>query len=219
MKKRSAQGGNEAFTLIELLVLITVVVLLAAVLIPTVDRPGRPHRERCINNLRQIDISYALFLMDHRDKYPWELSIQRGGVSEQDGGTVTGQFQVLSNYVRDTKIFTCITDTSRRAAANYETMNDTNLSYFVNIAVSLRNSHSPANSILLGDRNLQVNGVRVTTGLFLLARAAEVDWTTELHADGGNLAFVDGHAEFSPKQRLTTFFHQQTIATNRLLIP
>jgi prepilin-type processing-associated H-X9-DG protein len=47
----------------------------------------------------------------------------------------------------------------------------------------------------------------------------DLDWTGEFHPSGGNLAFVDGHAEWSETKELNSLIQRQPIATNRLCVP
>jgi prepilin-type processing-associated H-X9-DG protein len=111
----------------------------------------------------------------------------------------------------------CPAETRRSGVTNFNNLTRNNLSYFLNGDVSL--SNLPNASISAGDRNLQANGQPVSPGLFVLTTNLDVSWTHELHRIGGNVAFADGHVEFSRTTGLNALVQRQSIATNRLLVP
>ncbi len=62
---------SAAFTLIELLVVMSIIMILASMMLPSLHRAKEQARLlTCINNLHQIGISLRLYVDDHGDKFP-----------------------------------------------------------------------------------------------------------------------------------------------------
>jgi len=64
----SFQAG---FTLIELLVVIAIIAILAAFLLPVLARARQKGQQIvCLSNLKQVGLTFAIYLGDHRDHFP-----------------------------------------------------------------------------------------------------------------------------------------------------
>ncbi len=220
MKTSGAQSNQNGLTLIELLVVIAVIAVLAAMLLPTLSGSHRSPRMKCFSNLRQIDLGFLMYQSDFGGKYPMQVSAQDGGTSEFIFTShVFPHYEKLQKYIPSQsfhKLLICPADKSRKAATNSEAFHDLNISYFLNVDCS---TISPAQSFLLGDRNLKNNGVAVTAGALNVTTNSNMSWTEEIHPKGGNLAFADGHVEMCKSENLNNFIRQQPLATNRLAIP
>ncbi|HTV40751.1 MAG TPA: prepilin-type N-terminal cleavage/methylation domain-containing protein [Candidatus Sulfotelmatobacter sp.] len=61
-------SARSAFTLIELLVVVAVIAIIAAILLPVLNRAQESGRNiTCLNNLRQLEICWHLYLEDNND--------------------------------------------------------------------------------------------------------------------------------------------------------
>ncbi|HEY9510843.1 MAG TPA: type II secretion system protein [Verrucomicrobiae bacterium] len=205
-----------AFTLIELLAVVFLIVIIAALLIPTGPHPSKSTTIMCLSNLRQLSLGSILFSEDHGGKYPWQTSVTNGGSLELiDKNLTYPHWLTLSNYALQPKLFVCPTDELKHIAPNFSEFGESNVSYFVNLD-AVTNS---VESVLAGDRHLQSSGVPVKPGLFIAK--TNVSWSKELHGQNGSLgvlAFGDGHAVIA-KQNVGTFFAAEVMLTNRLQVP
>jgi len=65
-----ANGGG-GFTLIELLAVIAIIAILAAMLLPALTRAKmKAQGTSCLNNLKQVQLAWAMYCDDHQDRMP-----------------------------------------------------------------------------------------------------------------------------------------------------
>jgi prepilin-type N-terminal cleavage/methylation domain-containing protein len=186
---------RNGFTLIELLIVIAIIAILAALLLPTIERVrARARRAQCISQLRQIGIAFLSFSHDHTDLLPMKVSTNFGGSREfvEAANRVAGDFyfafrhfQVLSNYLANARILVCPVD-RRASATNFAGLGNENISYFANVAASAGDS----DSMVAGDANLVDATPRIGLG-----GGRRLLWNGERHHLAGNVLFGDAHVE------------------------
>ncbi len=198
-KKLAAEKLAAGFTLVELLVVIAIIGILAALLLPVLNKSQmRAKRIWCENNLRQQGIAFHVFAHDHNSLFPMAVRMADGGSLEftENGYLVNGpfyfsyhHFQVMSNLLVSTKLVVCPMDINRQAAVDFGIMQNTNLSYFVGADAD----YNKPMSILAGDRNL-VPTAQSPTIIYDNA-GARLQWDDQLHDKKGNVLFADAHVE------------------------
>ena len=220
MKVTASNRVPDGFTLLEGLVVIAIILVVIALSIPAIDRSGKSTVAACMNNQKQIVLAQVIWSSDHNNSYSWRVAADKGGTLDfAANGDAARHFQVLSNYNLKPKSLICPTDRAKVEAASFAALDDSNLSYFVNLDATTNN----AEIILTGDRHLQVNGQPVKPGLLIPGPNVSLGWTRELHTKSANvplgvMCFADGHAE-PVKEKLTAYFARQHQVTNRFAIP
>lgn len=221
MKMRSSRGAVQALTKVDLLIIVAVLALLVALILPATQRARIGGGSACFGNLRQIGIVLSEFAGDNNGRYPPQVSVTNGGSMELiSTGNPAPHFQTLSNYIQGYwGNFHCPRDYSRQPATNRAVLMVSNVSYFL----SMDATPEATNMILAGDRNLQLAGKSVKSGLFTLLTDADLGWTGDIHpAPGGrprgNILFTDAHVE-SLGTNLPAAIRRQALPVNRLAIP
>ena len=224
LKTTSARRGDAS--LLDLLVMLIAVAIVVAVFLPMFAKSrARPKRINCVNNLKQVGLSFRMWAGDNDDKYPAQVSTNAGGAMELvASGAVYPHFTVMSNELSTPRILICPTDAKRNYATNFTTaLRDANISYFVVPEAS----ETVPEMWLSGDRNLATNTVPLKRGLFTMPTNRVMSWTAQMHNLNGNICFADGSVQQYSSTRLyqsiTNALQAYSVVTNntsfRLAIP
>jgi prepilin-type N-terminal cleavage/methylation domain-containing protein len=200
MKASRNNGENGAFSIIELLVVIAIVATLASLLLPALSQAKViAKRIQCVANLKETGLAFHLFLHDHDNKLPMQVSTNFGGSLKfiQASYLVAGElyfqfhsFQTLSNDLREPALLVCPAYQARFPAASFSGIQDINISYFVGATAD----YASPNSTLAGDRNIR-NAAAGATSIVRLNNGTPICWSGELHAFKGDILFSDGRVD------------------------
>lgn len=225
-RREPARGAGAAgFTFIELLVVIVVVALLAALLLPALVRQRQLVQGlQCTSNLKLLGQAFKV-------RPAWSGGEARVGAGTNSAITTDpvsaeqtfDRFLGLSNETsrlhmeRDLaytpKMLVCPADTRRPIRSFQEPIQNSNLSYFLN--VDLRDD--APQMFWAGDRNL-TNSKGIQSGLMVLRPACAVGWTQALHNRNGHVLLGDGCVQQLHDSGLRGAL-QKSGLTNRLAVP
>lgn len=212
---------RNGFTLIELLVVIAIIAILAGLLLPALGRAkGKAHQIGCLNNYRQLQLCWQMYVDDHDDALPPNATLSGGdragwiattatwiqGNAWTDTTSSNIEQGVLFPYNRSVKIYKCPSDRS--------TVRDQGkISRSRSVAMNMFMNHIPVPSdrtcwhnysqikdpppvkafVFIDEHEHSIDNAR-----FALAGREEwrwIDFPATRHDNGCVLSFADGHAE------------------------
>ncbi|MBL9172701.1 MAG: hypothetical protein JNL10_04130 [Verrucomicrobiales bacterium] len=203
-------------TIFEVLAAAMAVVVIAVVITPMVFRRNG-QRPNCVNNLKNIGLSFEIFATDNGGAYPFQVSVREGGSREWvPTRQAWRQFVCLSNELSTPKILNCPKDRDRVRATVWSKFDNRSLSYFVNLSARTSNS----SMVLSGDRNLTLDAKPVSPGLVMIGPQPNVGWNPKVHKRAGNLILTDRSVLQTTTAQVNCAFQNSNFALpNLLLVP
>ena len=110
-------GRRHGFTLIELLVVISIMALLMAILVPSLNHAReQSRRTACATNLQQIGVGFRGYLNESSDRLPYASYMPSVGPAPLDAGSKPIYFAdvMLPFLGKQAKVFECRSDTPGR---------------------------------------------------------------------------------------------------------
>jgi len=179
----------------ELAVVLSVVTFLGVIIFSALPKAkAKTSLVKCRNQLKSTALSFKMFAGDTGGLFPFAVTNSPAYLDSSNAWT---HFQTISNELGSTKILICPADVARfkTGAATFTsqsnglvTLQNKAVSFFVNVDASETN----ASMILIGDRNLLVNGKPTTNTQLTIPGTALLQWNADMHRSIGNVALCDG---------------------------
>jgi len=213
-------GSRRGFTLIELLVVIAIIAILAAMLLPALSSAKtKAHSIRCLSNLKQLQLAWIMYAGDNKEKIPQNIASNSGRLAGNpldpnaqpgmpNASWVLGDANTLNDlflthgliypYANNSDLYKCPQDLEPNRNRSYSMnawMNGIQAwnASAINYTKTTQIKRSTEKFVFIDENPRSVND-----GYWAQdpsKRTTWIDAPAHYHNKGGDLSFVDGHAE------------------------
>lgn len=200
------RGG---FSIVEVLVLVSIVALVIFVFMrPAGRNADRRQRIACVNNLKNIGLAARIAQQD------------MSGSSMTTPTNLVSFFQLPSFPAANPRLFNCPADKTGFPALVATNLAATNISYFVNPALSATDLFD----FLAGDNHLHLGDAKRISGALTIRSNTPLAWSADRHfteqrAPMGQVAMGDGSVQQFDQPALQAAVSKLGASTNVLLFP
>ncbi len=115
-----------------LLTALAVLIFAARVAPQMAPAQSQAQRIRCINNMKNIGLAFRVWAANHQDRFPFQASANQSGQPVATGLMNSAQiFQTLAKELATPTILVCPSDTSKRPAKSFASLQLANVTYEV----------------------------------------------------------------------------------------
>ena len=208
---------TRAFTLIELLVVIAIIALLSGLIMVVFSRAeAKAQQVVCMSNLHQLVMADLMYAQDYHGYFPPYENIAPGpdcyntndGFSYPSRCAPESLHEALTTYVEDNRVWFCPNDPIAGQIDNnhlhYPVDDHRWSSYFFSGSFINRNSNISIQGFIAIHPNsiTKTNKITIMTPsqCFLINDSGNILLRSEdnLHFNGSNIAFIDGHLKWIP---------------------
>lgn len=202
MRMKTKRG----FTLVELLVVIAIIAVLAALLLPSLNKAKtKAWTTQCLAHLRQIGLGMKMYADDSNGRYPMSAGTIEWNQTDPVSGVQSWMQQIVT-YVGSTNVYRCPANKLVPAAkqSNFNFFNGTRAAFiasgFNRAPVNGQSILFPSSYVMAGD-TLEFNPLDADKDDYtqncvggVSNGVPAIEW--QAHSKGQNLAFEDGHAKW-----------------------